>query len=383
MESYDVVIVGAGIAGTGLAHSLHEECPEKSVLVIEKNELGSNAGHNVRVTFENVIKNHGIPFIHEYKGIKMGFQDEVYFNIEKKMYAVDYRDACSHLLKESGAVLKKEHAMDAGKKTLTTNKSKYGFNFLVDCSGPAFFLRKKLGMPLPFRYWIANLKVLKENSFGLDYLYYMFGEDSFIEEINPLKNSVSYGLWQYSKKVDFRLIRPHGNLLAKKHSINLDGYETRLLCCPVAPALPLVHKNFAFVGDSFGNSPSSCCFGFGVALDTAKMLAEAIKENNLMKYEKDWKKKYLESYIRFLVHKFDSYNNSSFMRGIKNYPSADTVLEKFKKYPEIYYNIFENPTLNVELPSDIKKLFPKKKILFQAYYYLMLKLKYLYQDVLW
>ena len=42
MESYDVVIVGGGIAGTGLAYNLSKTCPNKSVLILDKNKPGAN-----------------------------------------------------------------------------------------------------------------------------------------------------------------------------------------------------------------------------------------------------------------------------------------------------------------------------------------------------
>ena len=66
MSYYDAVIVGAGIAGTGLAYNLSQRCPERSVLVIDKKGPGGNKGHNLRTTFESTIKKYRLPFFHKY-----------------------------------------------------------------------------------------------------------------------------------------------------------------------------------------------------------------------------------------------------------------------------------------------------------------------------
>ena len=39
-DFYDVIIIGAGVAGTSLAHNLSKLCPEKSILIIEKRIIG-------------------------------------------------------------------------------------------------------------------------------------------------------------------------------------------------------------------------------------------------------------------------------------------------------------------------------------------------------
>ena len=48
MEYYDVIIVGAGIAGCGLAYNLKRIGYKGSVLVIDKKEPGANAAYGYR-----------------------------------------------------------------------------------------------------------------------------------------------------------------------------------------------------------------------------------------------------------------------------------------------------------------------------------------------
>jgi flavin-dependent dehydrogenase len=47
MEHYDVIIVGAGIAGSGLAYNLNREGYKGSVLVIDKDGAGIKMGLGV------------------------------------------------------------------------------------------------------------------------------------------------------------------------------------------------------------------------------------------------------------------------------------------------------------------------------------------------
>src|SRR3989338_5710522 len=97
MESYDVVIVGAGIAGTGLAYNLKQICPEKSVLVIDRKEVGSNAGYGYRITFGEMIERYNLPYHHVYNGIKMGLFWEEPLILNDSFYLVNYKKICRHL----------------------------------------------------------------------------------------------------------------------------------------------------------------------------------------------------------------------------------------------------------------------------------------------
>jgi hypothetical protein len=210
----------------------------------------------------------------------------------------------------------------------------------------------------------------------------MLGKNGFIEEINPTDKELSYGLWQYTKKVDYSLIKPNKNLIATQKGIDIDKYKDKYAFCPVSPALPLVHKNIAFIGDSFGSSPSSACYGFGVVYDIVDMLTKAIKNDNLKIYEKLWKGKYLKPYMKYLIHKFDFYHISDFYRKIKGYPDDYTFIKSFNGHEDLYYKIFSDPTLSVKLPKKTSKLFSKRKIFFLIYNLIKIKFIFWKMDML-
>jgi flavin-dependent dehydrogenase len=130
---------------------------------------------------------------------------------------------------------------------------------------------------------------------------------------------------------------------------------------PVAPVLPLVYRNCAFLGDSFGNATPSNGEGIRPILDSAEMLADAIKNGNLKQYEKNWKRKYLDLYIKYLAIKLDLPNRLKFLKIAKD-------------YPELFTKILKNEPF--ELPKEVKKQIPKSVIAKQIYNYLRLKAKY-------
>ncbi len=376
MQYYDVIIVGAGIAGTGLAYNLSQICPNKSVLVIDKNELGSNQGHSIRILTQK-LENYNLNYIHKYDGIKVGAYDNIFFTIKKNVHVIDYKNTCNSFLSQSNAVFKREKAIRIKNKCLETNGHKYNFKYLIDCSGKNFFLRKILNKQLPFRYWLGKVRILKnDNNIKTNYLYHMFNDNGDVEEINPIQGNIAYGLWKYEKKVDFDSIKFQP--IYKKLINNLEVLKENNAVIPVTPVLPLRYNNFAFLGDSCGNASSSMAFGVTPTLEASEVLSHAIKKNKLSEFEKIWKKRFINAQVRNLVSKLDRNNNPRFMKYIKNYPTTPEVILKFRKYPSLFFKLMENYTFSYdEIPKDILRIYPKRQKLFQLYYYIFLKLKYM------
>ena len=143
VEYFDVVIVGAGIAGSSVAFNLKKEMPFLKVLLIDEKEIGANKSYGVRNTTEDIIKEYRIPFIKTYKGINVGAGNETLFRFDKKFYLFDYQDCCRSFVEKSQVEFRMESAIALGKTRLKTNKSIYSFKYLIDCSGHNFFARKK------------------------------------------------------------------------------------------------------------------------------------------------------------------------------------------------------------------------------------------------
>ncbi len=376
MEYYDVIIIGAGIAGCGLAYNLKRIGYKGSVLVIDKEGVGANAAYGYRNTTKEIIKEYNFPYIKKFKGVKVGAYDDILMTVNKDYYFFDYTKICSSLLKKSGASFHKEIAISTNHKKIITSNKKYSFKYLIDCSGANFFLKKRFKQQLPFRYWIGKVRKLKNKSSELDkdYFYFLFDDEGFLEEIYNLNTGILHGYWQYTKKINFNLIHAPENTLLKKYVSNLNIDCEYKVIGPCTPAFPLAFKNYAFLGDSFGNATTSSASGILPGLDSSKILADAIDKNNLRYYQKEWKKRYIPSYLPYLISRLDRFNNPIFIKKIKQYPKNSKVAKILSNYPEVFVNILENKT-SIVFPEEIKKMFPKRQKLWQLYYYLYLKLR--------
>lgn len=375
MENYDVIIVGAGIAGCGLAYNLSKKCPEKKVLIIDKKEPGANAAYGYRNTTEEIVKKYNLPYEHIYKGMKVGIEDETFFTLKRKFYFIDYKKSCKKLLKNSNSEFQQEEAVKLNGKILKTNKGEYCFKILVDCSGHNFFAKKLFKQKIPFRYWIVKTRVLKNTLKNKDYFHYQFNDSGYFEDLYPLKNKTLQGDWQYTKKINFNLISPDKKTIYKKYISSPEIVKENYTVIPCSPVLPLVHKNIVFLGNSFGNPSTSSAEGVRHILNTLEILTKAIKKQDIQLYEKEWKRKYLDVYIKYLVAKYYTFHNPWYMRYIKKTVPWEKLALNFGKHPEFFNHMFDGES-RFEIPHDMKKIFPKSAPIFQLYYYLYLKLKY-------
>jgi len=375
MEIYDVIIVGAGIAGCGLAYNLKRMGYDGNILIIDKEEVGANAAYGYRNTCEKIAKEYNLPYEHVYKGIKIGTEDKTHFILNRKFYFIDYKKACRMLLKNSNFEYKKEKAVRINKSILETDKNQYFFKILVDCSGSDFFGKRQLKQKLPFRYWVGKTTVLKNILKDKDYFYYQINDSGFIEDLYPLKNKTLQGKWMYSEKNDLNSIIPEKNTIFGEKINNPILKKDYCVIYPATPVLPLVHKNIAFLGDSFGNPVTTSGCGIKVILDSSKILAKSIKKDDLKSYEKIWRKKYLDIFIRYLSLKYYTFHKLKFFKNLKKTVSWKELAFQFEKYPELFNIMFDGEE-NFKLPTGMKKAFSKSSKIFMIMYFSYLKLKY-------
>jgi len=364
MNKHDIIIIGAGIAGAAAAFNIKKEMPNINTLIIDKKEIGANAGYGFRNTPEEIAKEYKIPTTKIYKGIKGGTEGETLFTLNKKFHLFNYKNCCQNLIKRSGAEFRKETALLLGKNTIKTDKSTYHFKYLIDCSGHSFFTKNSTGQKKPFKYWVGITRVLENKLKEQDYFYYQFSDTGHMDEVYPLKDRTLQGDWQHYKKIDFTKIKPKQKNICKKLIPNPTVLSETKSVIPCAPSPPMIRKNIFLLGNSFGNPSTSSAEGI------------AIKKGEPKSYEKNWKKIYLNNYLKFLTLKYYGYNNSKTIRNLKKAPPIKVLCKKFSKHPEI----FEKMLLcdpKISLPDEIKKVYPRRKILFQAGYYAYLKLKLL------
>lgn len=362
MEYYDVIIIGAGIAGCGLAYNLKRIGYKGSVLVID-NKTKDKESIMHRNTFEQIIKEYDLEYVKKYKGIKICSFEEEILTINESTYFIDYDKICKKLLKRSNAKLKNEEAIGIKNKKIRASKGIYGFRFLIDCSGSNPFLRKQFNFPLPFRYWIGYVSVAKGcPPINKDYCYYSVNPEGILEDFYPLDNLSMKGVWKYVNKVDFSLLKKLKN--ESKMIPKISPFKEQRAVIPCSPVFPLVYKNLAFLGSSFGNATPSAGEGIQPTLDSSKILSKAIKIDNLKYYNKEWKNTYLEDYIRHLAFKTD------FKERLK-------ILKLLKQNQDIVYGILRNK--RITLPKSIRKQIPMNVIIKQILYLLNFKFKYLLQ----
>jgi flavin-dependent dehydrogenase len=362
---YDVIIIGAGIAGTGLAYNLKRFGYKGSVLIIDKNKIGANAAYGYRNTFEEIIREYDLPYVKKYTGVKLGSFKGITVDIKRDFYFVDYQKVCDYFLKKSKYKFKNEIAVNIKNNLLKTNKDIYRFRYLIDCTGPSFFLRKLLKMPLPFKYFIGRVNVYKGKAkdFSKEHFYYLGDKKGYVEDFYILGNKIIQGDWQITDEVNFNKLKSPSYSLINQLKERPKHLKQDYVIGPVSPVFPIVHKNYAFLGDSFGNA--TACVGEGIRpiLDSSKILVNAIQKNNLKLYEKEWKKKYFNPYVKMIASR-------------SNLKDRFEVLKLFKSNQELLIKLIRNE--DIKIPGSIMKRYPKRLILNTLYNYFLLKLKYAY-----
>ncbi len=376
---YDAVIIGSGIAGAGLAYNLRGS--GLKVLVLDNKNSSSDETYRVRNTFPEIVEKYRLPVQKKMKGIKIGSYQDIYLKLEMPMYLLDYEDCCNDLLSRSGAVFKKEKAIDLRSNHLLTDKGKYRYKNLIDCSGKGFFLRKKLNLNLPFRFWLGDLRVY-ENSESIeeDYFYYMFGDKGFFEDLYFHNNKIICGRWQYTADLNFNNIEKTRRTLADMYTDQKHITQTGAII-PCTPAFPIVIKkrNIAFLGDSFGNASTASAEGIRFILDSSEILAKAIRLGDLGIYEKLWKKTYFRIYMVHLASRLDRYT-SHWLKKLIPYPQNQDIIRLFSKYPSAMKS-FIKTSRKIKLPKEVSSKYPVYQKISLLLNYLKLQLKYGIQNM--
>lgn len=380
MKYYDVIILGAGIAGCGLAYNLRKFGYSGSVLIIDdgkKNNLGY--GHRI-VSYEDV-KEYNLPFSKKFKRLDVGMYNKVYFSIDYDFYFVNYAQACEHLREKSGYHLIEEKAKNVENNILITENNEYGLKYLIDCTGSSFFLRKKFGLPIPDIYWIVKTrKIQAKPTMDYDSFSFFFSNGDYFEDVYPMENEIIQGDWLYTRHVDFSKLSAPVNSFMNTYLNEAKVTEEKTAVFPVSPVMPLVSRNYAFLGDSFGNALPSVGTGFTVILDSSVMLAEAIIKKDLYQYKKKWTKKYLEKYLKIIALKENTHFNHPIVAKMKKYPSIEKILSVVKDNPEQFLAmVTDNGDPN--FTKKMRNIYPRQVILWQIFHYLAIKFKYLQNHI--
>lgn len=386
MESnyYDVIIVGAGIAGCGLAYNLKRIGYKGSILVIDKDEVGANKKTGLRIIAEDkldAVKEYSLPYFHKFKGFRLGGGKNIIVTINIGTYLLKYIDACVHLIKSSDAVYRDEIAekISLESNTLQTNKRTCKFKYMVDSSGSSFFLRNQLNLPKPRRYWIG-FPALNDDAPKLDKnYYYNYMNEENVELVEFLFDGQKFikTIWKCCHRNQFELVHTSGKKFVKiktsKGEVIVNPED--FIAFPIGPTFPLAMKNVAFLGDSFGNAPHLSGAGIDMCLRTSKMLAEAISKDSLKSYEKEWRQKFAKTYLNHLCVRAERTNNPLWLQKIKKYPTVSEVLRGIVGNEEYYLSIIRN-NFHLIPSGKIKNVYPGRQKLFLAILYVYYKILY-------
>jgi len=322
MNSYDVVIVGAGTAGLILARELGKS--NRKVLLLERkkdllefsfNTLGSfinldefGLTHNVVAQDINTISFHS-------KRMKRKIKSKLYI-LDKKQLHIEILESINNefvTIKTDVNIKNIETDIDGNYTAVTDqNKNKYIGKIFVDASGTKGVISKTVGLTS------KNPDLATGLEYNVKYLgdpgemHLLVGKvyEGGYGWIFPLKNEraiIGFGTFDKNivKDLKNRLHEILETPLIKKLVVK-DNDKVEGASIPITPVLSkFIINNLVCVGDSVSQvNPivgEGYKFIFEAALMAAKAIDKALQNDSLQflsEYEMNWKKRFLLNYQR-------------------------------------------------------------------------------------
>jgi flavin-dependent dehydrogenase len=329
MEFYDVVIIGAGIAGAGVAFNLRRLGYGGKVVIVDRDPFVQR-DYDVRYTSKRIIGLYGIKKMKEYTSYRIGSNGKEFGKVEISHHVFKYTEACRDLVNRSGCIVIKETALDAcvSDNILTTSGRRIRYRQLIDASGMGFFLKRKLGQRLPRHYWFGRTHILDEDSDDAHAFVSHFYDGGGLEELYPLGDIIYYGQWIYSKI--------SGRLPEKFLAKPVRSFPGSV--APANPAFPWRCGNNFFLGDCAGQAMTASAIGIEPILDASALLAESIHSGDPGKYERVWKRKHFMRYMAQYAYRQVRF--SAFGRD-PSFPQMDEIISWLIERPETFYAMLD------------------------------------------
>jgi len=323
---YDIIVVGAGMAGLSTAKRLSQE-KNLNILLIEK-EKNLTANHLV-MTFNDIVERYELQ-----EAVVLKFPSYEYYSSNKKTntpidkkhysYYIDLAKLAKSYQKKIKCKIKTNiEIVDAkyvGNKLslLDKNGKIYLSKMVVDCSGNTSVVADALGIERSkvycnvLSYNITGPNIPRKNwSLPLLYMDYHITRSAGAWAVQYHNDTIHVGIsslcpycestrGDLQRRLDLFLLKAPGySQYFKNHKVK--GKKLYKIS-PVLQAIdPMVKDNLLVVGDAAGQATaffgmgSDPCFQMGEA--AAEVAIKAIKEKNysqkfLMEYEKIWWQKF-------------------------------------------------------------------------------------------
>ena len=294
---YDVIVIGAGIAGMSASVTLADN-PKINILLLEKSEIGSN--NPTPLTFLDTIKEHNLEdcIKERYSNFIVDnyLLSKITFNFNKDIIvSLDYKKACQKLFERichnknfSSKQLVVNDVLPTMDRVLVTTEDNRTFSakIVIDASGKSQLAANKFHLTQHSYYSIVrgalytDLRplpkqvcafLLPNHSFGIGGgWFYSIGKSSasfgyaHISDCPAIeRNHAKIALQEARQRFD-----PYASYL---HDAEVSRVENGVI--PVSYIKKFYHGNILIIGDAAGMATNWACMGVEPALKYGKLAA--------------------------------------------------------------------------------------------------------------
>ncbi|MBW2966825.1 NAD(P)/FAD-dependent oxidoreductase [Candidatus Woesearchaeota archaeon] len=383
-DNYDVIIVGGGFAGLGVAAELAKS--RLKILLIEKNKrLGINA-NPVRGTFKDMIKKYKFD-----KALVQCYEKIYFYGTENKAEIKINNNACLFDSQKLLNILKKRikckllvnceiiNARRENNKIILvdSNKKEYTGNIIVDASGENSVVAQSLGIEKSKVFCACYIAMLDNCKFDPKTVYYLSSDKianaaAWFEPVSKKKGQIGiadFEPYTLSSIEDARrrALNIINNFKPAKEIVGnakiLKSSE-KMIYYPAEPINSMILDNLIVIGDAAGQATPLLGEGVRVCLDMTKEAADVIKaafkkndfsKNFLDKYEERWWKMFGKYSVwgillrHFIAKDFKDKEWNIIIENLNNLNKKEK--EKFIR-SELTYSILKK-LLSFEVTKDI------------------------------
>lgn len=319
MKKYDVIIIGAGIAGITFGYLM--KMKNKKVLIIEKSKISNKdklCGGLLTKKSYNLLKS-----IFNINSTKLNFNKSTkciinnnnnIIDIDLEIYSIYRKELDNYILNEylniGGELIDETQyqKLNLDNNSIEINQEEYKYNFLVGADGIFSSLRKEItGRNQDRNFAMELLDEKKDKNLEIFFFDNFKGYGWIIPNIK--NNMIGIGNVNKVTKIE-------DNFNAYLKNLNIKNENIRGAFLPTGDDIYLNYKNVFFIGDSAGLISPITGEGIYYALMSAKILSENLNNNYSNKMKKILKEIKRENLYKKYVYNdkirnflFSRYNN--------------------------------------------------------------------------